>query len=172
MYLPGSELSMDDMMDLHHYTGKSDFEKDLGKWNREAKKKSEKEEYSNKKGTIKQYIYKSRKCLNKKQYKEALEMVDLAISIGQNTIISARAYCMRSKIHYAQNNFNKAIQDIEKAIELNPKYDELFRIRAYFFVHEKRFDEAIKDCETVYELNKGKDYDILSEIGKIYYEKK
>ena len=138
-------------------------------------------EYSKKKGLVKQYTNQAEKILNEykrvknqaeKKYKldEALEKINLAIETGGNTMVSARAYCVRARIHKTQGDSKNAFHDIDKAIELNPGYIELYSIRAAFSVEEKRYDDAIKDYTAVFELSKGKDWNSLFEIGNIYFE--
>jgi len=138
-------------------------------------------EYSKKKGLVKQYTNQAEKILNEyqhvknhaeKKYKldEALEKINLAIETGENTVVTARAYCVRAKIYKAQGNSENAFHDIDKAIELNPNYIELYSTRAVFSVEEKRYNDAIKDYTTVFELSKGKDWNSLFEIGTIYFE--
>ena len=139
-------------------------------------------ENSERKGLVKQYTNRAEKILN--EYKanenpamkkyflgEALEKINLAIETGGNTKGSARAYCVRAKIHKARGDSEDAFTDINKAIELNPEYAELYSTRAAFFNGAKRFDDAIKDYTTVFELSKEKDKDCLFEIGNIYFEK-
>jgi tetratricopeptide (TPR) repeat protein len=138
-------------------------------------------EYSKKKGMVKQYTNQVEKILNENQrvknpvekkhfLGEALEKINLAIETGEDTMVSARAYCVRAKIYKALEDSENAIHDINKAIGLNPDYIELYSIRASFFVEEKRFNDAIKDYTTAFELNKVKDWKSLFEIGNIYFE--
>jgi len=138
-------------------------------------------EYSKKKGMVKQYTNQAEKILNenqriknqeKKKYflGEALTIINLAIEMGMNMIVTARAYCMRAKIYRAQGDLNNTIKDMDKAIELNSQYIKLYRTRAEFYSEMKRFNEAINDYTAVFELSKGKDLNSLFEIGNIYYE--
>jgi len=138
-------------------------------------------EYSNRKGLVKQYTNQAEKILNeyqyvrkraKKKYKldEALTKISLAIETGGNIMVTARAYCVRAKIYKALGDRENAFNNINKAIELNPGYIELYSTRAAFYVEEKRFNDAIKDYITVFELSKRKDWKSLFEIGNIYYE--
>jgi len=139
-------------------------------------------EHSKKKGLIKQYANQAEKLFNENIYNrnhatkkhklgEALEKANVAIETGGNKMVTARAYRVRAKIHKAQGDPENAFHDIDKAIELNPGYIELYSIRAAFSVEEKRFNDAIKDYTTVFELSKGKDRNPLFEIGNIYFEK-
>jgi tetratricopeptide (TPR) repeat protein len=138
-------------------------------------------EYSKKKGLVKQYTNQAEKILNENQHiknqkekkyflGEALTKINLAIEMGKNMMVSARAFCMRAKIYRAQGDLNNAIKDMDKAIELNSQYIEIYRTRAEFYSEMKRFNEAIKDYTTVFELSKGKDWISLFEIGNIYFE--
>ena len=138
-------------------------------------------ENSEKKGLVKQYVNQAEKLFNEnlhnknpamKKYMlgEALEKINLALGVGEDLTTSARAYCMRAKIHKAQGDLINAIKDMDHAIELNPQYIELYRTRAEFLAEDKRFNEAIKDYATVFELSKGKDWGSLFEIGNIYCE--
>jgi len=139
-------------------------------------------EYSKKKGLVKQYTNKAEKILNenqrvknkeKKKYflGEALTIINTAIEMGMNMIVTARAYCMRAKIYRAQGDLYNAIKYMDKAIELNSQYIELYRTRVEFYYEMKHFNKAIKDYIAVFKLSKGKDWNSLFEIGNIYYEK-
>jgi tetratricopeptide (TPR) repeat protein len=138
-------------------------------------------EFSKKKGMVKQYTNQAEKIINECQrrsniamikYKlgEALTKINLAIETGGNTVVTARAYCVRAKIYKVMDDSENAFHDIDKAIELNPGYIELYSARAAFSVEEKRYNDAIKDYTTVFELSKRKDWDSLFEIGNIYFE--
>jgi len=138
-------------------------------------------DYSKRKGMVKQYANRAEKIFNENQRNknlakknyflyEAFGKVNLAIETGGNTIVTARAYCVRAKIYKELGDSKNAFHDIDKAIELNPGYIELYSIRAAFSVEEKRFNNAINDYSAVFELSNGKDWKSLFEIGNIYYE--
>lgn len=137
-------------------------------------------EYSKIKGMVKQYVNRAEKILIENQHKihaqknyflrDALEKINLAIETGGDTIVTARAYCVRAKFYKAQGDSKNAFNDINKAIELNPRYIELYLTRASFSIEEKYLDDAINDYNTAFELSKGKDWASLFEIGNIYFE--
>ena len=139
-------------------------------------------EYSKKKGLVKQYTNQAEKLFNKAIHLvypehikymlgEAFAKINFAIETGGNIMVTARPYCIRAKIHKMMGDSENAFNDINKAIELNPGYIELYSIRASFSIEKKLFNGAINDYTTVFELSKGKDMDSLFEIGNIYYEK-
>jgi tetratricopeptide (TPR) repeat protein len=138
-------------------------------------------EHSERKGLVKQYTNQAEKIFNENRHNknpamkkymlgEALTKINLAIEMGMDTTVTARAYCMRAKIYSAQGDFDNAIKDMDKAIELNTHYIELYRTRAEFLSEEKRFNEAIKDYTAVFVLSNRKDWNSLFEIGNIYFE--
>ena len=105
-------------------------------------------DYSIQKGLVKQYVHQAEKYLKEKKFREALIYADQAIIMGEDLIVAARAYHVRSKIHNELKSFDLAIQDITKAIELNPHYSELYRTaaqcRAECCYENKNYDQAVE----------------------------
>jgi len=119
-------------------------------------------EHSERKGLVKQYTHQAERVLNEYQYSQnlaekkymlgqAMEKINLAIETGENTMVTARAYCIRAKIHMALGDSKNAFTDIDRAIELNPNYMELCQTRKAFLfdagnicLENGEFENAIK----------------------------
>jgi tetratricopeptide (TPR) repeat protein len=63
------------------------------------------------------------------------------------------AYNNRALAFYKRGQFDKAIADYDKAIELNPADEGLYNNRGMAHAYGKRYDRAIADFETAIELN-------------------
>ncbi len=81
----------------------------------------------------------------------------------------AEAHTMQGLVDfYFHHRHEKARSEYEKAILLQPKYADTFRIKAYFHVMMKEDDEAILYAEKCYELDPISFNNMFS-LGDIYY---
>jgi tetratricopeptide (TPR) repeat protein len=107
-------------------------------------------EHSKRKGLVKQYTNQAEKIFNENRHNknpamkkymlgEALTKINLAIEMGMNTAVTARAYCMRAKIYKAQGDLGNAIKDYTVALELSKGKDwnSLFEIGNIYFEREE-----------------------------------
>ena len=65
----------------------------------------------------------------------------------------AGAFNNRGLTYYYKGEYDKAIKEYNKAIELNPKYAEAFNNRGLAYRHKGELDRAIKDYNKAIELN-------------------
>ena len=66
----------------------------------------------------------------------------------------ARAYYNRALAYYYQGNYDRAIADLTKAIELNPKDDEAYNNRGLVYrLTRELYDKAINDFTISLGLN-------------------
>ena len=64
----------------------------------------------------------------------------------------AKLYCERGIASYKKREYDKAIEDFSKAIELNPEFPEVYATRALAYFHTDKFECAIQDYDRVLEL--------------------
>lgn len=80
-------------------------------------------------------------------YTNALDMGGL--SAGSQI----QAYHNRGRAHLEQGNFPRAIQDLNKAIEMNPKFAEAYRNRGSAYFHQNNLYQAILDYNVAIQLD-------------------
>ena len=59
----------------------------------------------------------------------------------------ARAYFNRGDKHFQQNDFEKALPDLDRAIQYDPQYSEAYDHRGYVYLQRRDFDRAIADYD-------------------------
>ena len=101
-------------------------------------------DHSIQKGLLKQHVSKAEKHLKEKNYREALINADQAILVGEGLAIAAKAYHVRAKIHKETKFIDLAIQDISKAIELNPHCIEFYETAAECYYDNGEYMQAVK----------------------------
>jgi tetratricopeptide (TPR) repeat protein len=65
---------------------------------------------------------------------------------------SPEAYCKRGNAYAKLQNYEAAIADLGKAVELKPDYAEAYNGRGIVFYELKQFDKAINDFSKAIEL--------------------
>ncbi len=60
---------------------------------------------------------------------------------------SLKAHLVRARIYVAQNAHQLALEDLNRAVELNPRYAEAYRLRAALHLKLNRNAEALKDVK-------------------------
>ena len=68
-----------------------------------------------------------------------------------------------------QGKYEMAINEYEKAIEIDPKYADSYNKRGLVYYNQKKYDQAIKDYTAAIELNP-KYTDAYNNRGIVYYE--
>jgi len=79
----------------------------------------------------------------------ALNYINSFISGNPNI---PEAYVVRSEVHRSMGNFQKALDDAEKAIKINPEEAATYTNRAIVYLDMKEFQKAISDCTKSIEL--------------------
>jgi tetratricopeptide (TPR) repeat protein len=95
---------------------------------------------------IEAYIQKSDIELQKNEFSKALKLIDRAknaaeLKNAKNEVI-AHIYSIRSFIYFNQDNYSKAIEDLNSAIQLNDQNSSYFFMRALI----KRINSDLKGC--------------------------
>jgi tetratricopeptide (TPR) repeat protein len=91
----------------------------------------------------------------------AIQACDLAIG---------EAYKNRGYAYDAKGDFDRAIADFTKAIEINPKDADAYKNRGYAYDAKGDFDRAIADFTKAIEINP-KDADAYNNRGSVYETK-
>jgi len=73
--------------------------------------------------------------------------------IQQPKLDSAEAYKKRGNAYYEKGQYDKAISDYSKAIELNPRYANAYNNRGNVYDEKGLHDKAISDLSKAIELN-------------------
>jgi tetratricopeptide (TPR) repeat protein len=59
----------------------------------------------------------------------------------------------RQQVYYDKRNYDQAIEDYSKAIELNPQYADAYSNRGNAYYDKRNYDQAIEDYSKAIELN-------------------
>jgi tetratricopeptide (TPR) repeat protein len=111
-------------------------------------------------------LYITRAGANKKEnkFEEMFSDYDRAIELHP----SSSTYGFRGWQHYQHKNYEKAIEDYTKAIELsNRKTYGYFSNRANLYVLTEQYEKALKDYEMILELLGEQDEIILRKITEV-----
>ena len=90
--------------------------------------------------TAKDWKDKGNGLVKEKKYKEALDCYSKAIEIDPNDPI---LYSNRSAMHLNLSEFDKAIEDAEKAISLKPEYAKAYLRKGKALEGQQRLQEAL-----------------------------
>jgi len=82
----------------------------------------------------------------------------------------AEAYCERGTAHYNVGEYDQAILEYNKAIEINPVYHKAYNYRGNCYYHKGEHDRAILDYNKALESNPYFAY-AFNNRGIIYYYK-
>ncbi|MCZ7380032.1 MAG: tetratricopeptide repeat protein [Candidatus Methanoperedens sp.] len=78
---------------------------------------------------------------------------ELIKSLEKIKNLTAEGHFIKGYAYYSARKFDKAIEDYNKAIELNPKLAEAYNNRGVVYIYIKEFDKAIKDYNKAIELD-------------------
>ena len=65
----------------------------------------------------------------------------------------AQAYLNQGRIYAVNGQHDKAISDCSTAIEINPRYTDVYYFRGISYGEKGQYDKAISDCSTAIEIN-------------------
>ena len=92
----------------------------------------------------------------KEKFKDAIAVCSEVIKKNES---SYKAYNKRAHIYARMGEWDKALNDIEKTIELNPQEPAHYFSRARWLINTEKYQDAIIDLTKVIELEKdNKDY--------------
>lgn len=83
------------------------------------------------------------------------DRIEGSAQVVQNNAETALAYSNRASAKFIKRDFNGAIKDFDKAIELSPNNPELYLNRGYLKHIMRDFDGAMNDYNKAISLNKG-----------------
>lgn len=96
------------------------------------------------------YFRRGTKCLDNKQFEQAIEFFNESINLNN---IFAPAYNNRGVSYADLKQYEKAIKDYNKAIELNPNDSQVYSNRGDLYNELRQYDKAIEDCNKAIELD-------------------
>lgn len=117
------------------------------------------------------FIERSRHHFDRKEYQCYFEACSEAVRLDSN---NAKALsCRGSGYFFYQKDYDKAIEDQTKAIELDPKSRIFYSRRAAAYEEKKLYDEALADLEKGLELSENDRQKgiVLESMANVLYEK-
>ena len=100
--------------------------------------------------TPKELLEKAREALKKNERTEALKLVDQAIAMDQK---NADAFALRGEVRMADRQFNRAVNDLTKAIELRPGAASYYDQRGTANFKQAKIAESLADYNKAIELD-------------------
>ena len=88
--------------------------------------------------------------IKKEKFDEIIALLSDEVLIKEK---AAELYIYRGNSWYNKKEYDNAITDYDKAIEINPNYELAFYNRGFAWVVKKDYDKAIADYNTVIKLN-------------------
>ena len=115
--------------------------------------------YKVKKFILKQLAISCNKDFENKQYKKEIKKINWLIRLSP----LPSNYSLRAGVFSKLKQYDKAIKDISKAIDINPYYAAFYQSRAYYYSEIGENDLAIKDFNSAIDLkfNPKDDYNLF-----------
>ena len=82
----------------------------------------------------------------------------------------AIAYYSRGLAYYDKGEYDRAIEDYNKAIELNPEYTYAYNNRGLAYYNKGEYERAKNDFEKAMELDPEDEYPVAN-MGEIYFQR-
>ena len=95
----------------------------------------------------------------------------LFLSITSVYAETAEEYYNSGNACYKQGNYDQAISDYTKTIEINPNIVEAYNNRGGAYIHKGKYEQAISDCTMAIKLEPDYAYAYNNRAGA-YYDKK
>ena len=83
---------------------------------------------------------------------------------------NAELYFQRGELYFSDANYDNAIIDYTKAIEINPNFGEAFFARGDCYYNQSNYDDALKDFFKTIVINPNHEF-ALNMIGVVYFYK-
>ena len=94
--------------------------------------------------------------------------INKALILTSDTKTCAALYAARAIPHWKKGDLNRALEDYNKAIQLDPKNSTYYKVRGDFYQNQlKDYDKAFADYATAIKLNP-KDVDAYKARGELY----
>jgi tetratricopeptide (TPR) repeat protein len=110
------------------------------------------------KSVVMEHLHAASFLLFNEKYSEALNEVNIAVNLSKDSIRLARALSLRGEIYYKTNKHDKAMDDLNNAIETNGYDWEAYKKRAELFLLIKYYDNAIEDLNSALNIVKNSNY--------------
>ena len=94
--------------------------------------------------------------LEKGQYREAIQKYDKVIELDPQDIYITRAYHNRGLSYAKLGEHERAVEDYNVAIQLEPDYVDSYIMRGLSLSGLERYEDALKDADTAIRLDPNK----------------
>lgn len=84
---------------------------------------------------------------------ESQHLQDSEQEISQVDLLNAAVYSNRGNIRRIKKQWNTALEDFNRAIELNPNMAEIYISRGLLYAVLERWDDALKDFNRAIKIN-------------------
>ncbi len=113
----------------------------------------------------------TKRLVDARQWDELISVVTELIKLEKEPEKWAEAYFWRGIAHYKKSDPDRAIEDFNSALNINPEYAEAYLGRGSAYSQKRDFDRAIKDFDKVLDINP--EYaEAYIHRGSAYYEKR
>ena len=104
-------------------------------------------------------------------FPSSINVINKALLFTSDPKTSAALYALRAIPHSQKGDLKQALEDYNKAIQLDPKNHTYYKVRAAFYNRLEDFDKAEADYTTAIKLNP-KDADTYKSRGELYESQK
>jgi tetratricopeptide (TPR) repeat protein len=89
----------------------------------------------------------------------------------QTELRDARAYNKRGIAYWSKGQYDQAILDYNKALEINPRYADAYNNRGVAYADTGQYDQAILDYNKALEINPGYAYAYKNRAVSYYFKR-
>lgn len=105
--------------------------------------------------------------IEEEDYAAAIGVADKVIGRDKE---SYRAYALRGYAKQKAGNFNKALEDYKKDLEINPKFMGIYKIKSEYWFENKNYDKSIAEEQKILLVEPENQW-AMHAIGYAYAEK-
>jgi tetratricopeptide (TPR) repeat protein len=96
----------------------------------------------------------------------ALRDIDMAITwlrAEGNETLDANLHMFRASLRLATKQFDAALDDATRAIDLQPNKSKPYQVRSYVFLRQREYERAISDLDQAIRLSPGEGVELFNE---------
>nr|XP_054751701.1 dnaJ homolog subfamily C member 7-like [Lytechinus pictus] len=109
---------------------------------------------------------------NSGKFQEAYDVYTQTLTIDpHNVFTNAKVYCNRAVVGAKLGRIDEAVEDCNKAIELDENYLKAFMRRAKCFMDLEKYEEAVRDYEKIFNMDRTKENKRLLQDAKLELKK-